>query len=501
MRGKMRCRYLFISVLCFSGLKAQRRIIVDEIWKNQIFESPYLLKDSMNNFTKTNLEFHFEQPNFKRVQTPEKSQTFLFENKGIFVEKSWKMSGFFNLSHQKEYGLGYNLSEERTTEKSYLTPYYYYVPKKSDWKNQKLMFGANVSKSFFQDDLMTQLKLIGDWSTYARLSDPKPQMTNLDYSTEILLGKRIFGGLFSLKYGLEIRKKNLNYYYENPVLNHINYPETFVRFNEGFGNNYIYSQGQQENLFRQNKNHFGVEYFKKWDGYDLKMNYVYAHHEMKIYDGSFIDEEKERFLINQDVHLAEMIFHFEKENYFYTHRFFWKESKGNNYNHRTNYLSYREKEQNIGIETSFANREHSGNVSLVFQNLNLNDSSVKINRKTQNILLNMFWNINYQLSQNKNIEVKPFSEFVFPMSHEIDYQPFNSQNENDLVKNVIFPDIGYDTHSRMNLGLKISLNYQFRKKMIGFFVDFKNDYFLGKTLVSRNLNGGFSLNTGINFYY
>lgn len=217
-------------------IKVQNHIIDNQI-KNQIFKYPIVYTNpNIKDFTFTEVSYEHQQNEFARKQVANEINTYQFLAQGYFTTKSkWKLFGDLSIKKILEKNLGWVLSDDRAEEQEVITPHYFYVPRKADWDNQVYALTGGFSKDI-TTHLSVAVKANYGAEKFSRIADPRPQITNRKLGGEIQIGYQITENHKAFVLGSYAEnQKDYTYSYSNINLNFEAYPETYLRFNAGYG--------------------------------------------------------------------------------------------------------------------------------------------------------------------------------------------------------------------------------------------------------------------------
>lgn len=227
----------------------------------------------LKDYTQTSVFANFTDAELKRVQTPEKTSSFSFKTKGIYnISPKIRAYGEFNYELLNEENMSYNLSNRRTDEDFVLNPNYLFVPKSSDWENQKY----NVKVGGYYRAKNFTFGLTADYKNQSsfRISDPRPAISLADYSGNLFAGYRLGQHQVSVTGGLGRKTENNDVISVNQYINAPANSEYFVRFSNGYGR-VIYFPSFREFIYRTNSHNYGAGYSFSSRKTQFNLNYRY----------------------------------------------------------------------------------------------------------------------------------------------------------------------------------------------------------------------------------
>ncbi|HEY1196875.1 DUF6850 family outer membrane beta-barrel protein, partial [Flavobacterium sp.] len=217
-------------------IKVQNHLIDNQI-KNQIFKYPVAYTNSnIKDFTFTEVSYEHQQNEFARKQIANEINTYQFLAQGYFTTKSkWKLFGDLAIKKILEKDLGWVLSDDRAEEQEVISPHYFYVPRKANWDNQVYALSGGIAKDI-TNHLSVAVKANFGAEKFSRTLDARSQITNRNLGGELQIGYQITKNHKAFVLGSYAEnQKDFTYKYSNTSLNYEVYPETYLRFNAGYG--------------------------------------------------------------------------------------------------------------------------------------------------------------------------------------------------------------------------------------------------------------------------
>ena len=285
MKHLLLCIFSFSSSCALAQVKDTLLIPQSSLHENysRVLEQNPLQAENvkLSSYTETTLSHRVVDSGLKRVQTPAKKTQYGFNAKGIYnANENIRLYGKFQYEHLQEKNMGYNLSSRRTDTEPVLNPNYLFVPKASDWETQNYdLFGG---ASFKVKDLRLGADAYYNAQSSYRKSDPRPAVLTADYGATLRAGYQLGKHLVTLHGGLGRTTENNEVMAVNEYINAPAYPDTYVRFSNGYGRVINFSS-YSDFLYQTDHSNFGGGYqFSKGES-QLNLNYNYQYDLEKIY--------------------------------------------------------------------------------------------------------------------------------------------------------------------------------------------------------------------------
>ncbi len=239
--------------------------------QNPLQASNLLLGD----YTQTTLSYQVRDAGLKRVQTPEQTTAYRFKAKGLYnANENLRLFAHFGYEHLQEKNMGYNLSSRRTDTDLVLKPNYLLVPKAANWETQnyELLGGASFKAGEF---LFGAQAHYNAQSSYRKL-DPRPAVLTAHYGGTLRAGYQIGEHQVSVNGGVGRITENNDVMAVNEYINAPAYPDTFVRFSNGYGR-VINFPSYANFLYETTTHHYGAGYQFTQGSSQLNLNYDYRY--------------------------------------------------------------------------------------------------------------------------------------------------------------------------------------------------------------------------------
>lgn len=279
------CLFSFSSACALAQVKDTLLIPQSPLHENysQVLEQNPLQGANLklSNYTETTISHSVMDAGLKRVQTPEKTTKYGFNAKGIYnANENLRLFAKFQYEHLQEKNMGYNLSSRRTDKDLVLNPNYLFVPKVSDWETQN--YDLSGGASFKVQNLRFGADAFYTAQSSYRKSDPRPAVLSADYGATLHAGYQFNAHLVTLHAGLGRTTENNEVMAVNEYINAPAYPDTYVRFSNGYGRVINFSS-YSDFLYQTDHFNFGAGYQFSRDESQLNLNYNYQYDLEKIY--------------------------------------------------------------------------------------------------------------------------------------------------------------------------------------------------------------------------
>lgn len=158
--------------------------------KNIRIDNPYISFSQPLDFSETSFQYSTVKQNFKRVQSPETTGSFIFHSEGVYkLNSKIALSGRLQADKTAEDNVPYILNDERTTNSSFIyNPSYYWVPRTAKWQKQSYFINGQVA----YNPVKPVIFQIGGEGLYAKSyrqnADPRPKVDDYKYKAFAKLG-------------------------------------------------------------------------------------------------------------------------------------------------------------------------------------------------------------------------------------------------------------------------------------------------------------------------
>ncbi|MDR6546763.1 hypothetical protein J2810_002823 [Chryseobacterium rhizosphaerae] len=452
-------------------------IDISTVEKNIRLENPYLSFFHPLDFSATSFNYSVNKQGFKRVQSPEKSEGFNFNSQGVFqLSPKVALSGRLNAVREKEHAVPFILTEERTTNQSFIhNPSYFYAPRAADWLKQDYnIYGVLAYRPV--NFLITQLGVEGNFTKAYRDADPRPKTDHYGYN--------IFSkiGLNWKQHSLFAKGKYFNDYRANDIMYvnlNTNVPSSdsvYIRYNEGYGNQYkgtLYSSTEYksdgyiwggEYAFNNRNIHFSA-------GYDYQ---YFIERFYKVYTYKDTDNQNYRVYdkysgLRTDKHSVYANFLGQFNGYNWASRFDFWDQLDDNFNYELKYRTYRLHQYQLGWNNSVSwfnskNESQKIRLDLLYGRNNVKDISVVLNREINYFQYRAGYEKEFRINADDKLAVGVDQYLYLPVHKNFVYTPYESNKENIFVQKIAIPDYAYDASEK--LGLTLNLKYKMNRGKI-----------------------------------
>ncbi|MBP1167647.1 hypothetical protein JOE44_004531 [Chryseobacterium sp. PvR013] len=494
-------------------------INISAVEKNIRINDPYISFFQPLDFSRTTFQYSSTKQNFKRVQTPEETGSFTFLSEGVYkLNNKIALSGRLKADKTTEDNVPYILSDERTNNSSFIyNPSYYWVSRSAKWQKQSYL----INGQFAYNPVKPVILQLGGEGMYAKSyrqnADPRPKVDDYKYKAFAKLGLNwkqhaLFGKLSYVHHykGNDIMFVNMK---GNVPAN----DSIYIRYNEGYGNQYIgitqyktseYKMGGYisggEYAFNSNNTHFSA-------GYDYKNLIERFYRVFEYQDANYNWQKDYTKYSGLKTKLHSFYLNF-LENYNgkkWASMMTYQDQLDTNYNYPLDYTSYRLEQKNLSWQNSLIWFNHKNEAFKVlfdaaYGKNRVKDLSVVMDRK-----LSFF---NYRLGAEKEFALKSSHKLAIglsqnlyvPLEKEFNYQPYQSTKENIFATKIAQPDFAYDATPK--IGLNFNANYIFDQNKIRYelFASFSQIWLMNSTYknqVDYNGRANHVALVGLNVYY
>lgn len=481
-----RCFPVLLLLMVHQGLFSQENrmdsIDISTVEKNIRLENPYLSFFHPLDFSMTTFSYTVNKQNFKRVQSPEKSEAFNFNSQGVFqLSPKIALSGSLNAVREKEYAVPFILTDERTTNQSFIhNPSYYYAPRPGDWLKQDYnIYGVMAYRPL--NFLITQLGVEGNFSKAYRDADPRPKTDHYVYNVFSKVG------INWREHTLFVKGKYFNDYKKNDIMYvnlNTNVPSmdsVYIRYNEGYGNQYkgeLYSSTEYksdgyiwggEYAFNNKNIHFSA-------GYDYQY-FIERFYRIYSYKGT---DNRERRVYNKysglrtDKHRIYAGFLGKFNGYNWASKIDFRDQLDDNYNYALQYKTYRLHQYQLAWNNSLSwfnsgNESQKIHMALLYGRNRMKDISVVLDREINYLQYDLGYEKEFRLNPSDKLALGLEQYLYIPVRKNFSYLPYQSTRENIFVQRIAIPDYKYDASAKA--GLTINVKYKMDRKKIRYEIE------------------------------
>ncbi|WP_353149427.1 DUF6850 family outer membrane beta-barrel protein [Chryseobacterium sp.] len=528
IKKKKTIKFFQYSVLGLAALSSQffhaqtthlDSINISSAEKNIRINDPYISFFQPLDFSQTSFQYSNTKQNFKRVQTPSETGSFIFQSEGVYkLNDKIALSGRLQAEKTTEEDVPYILNDERTIHSSFIyNPSYYWAPRSARWQKQSYF----INGQFAYHPIKPIILQIGGEGRYAKSyrqnADPRPKIDDYKYRGFAKLGLKwrqhsIFGKL-----------SYINHYKTNDIMfvslggNVPANDSIYIRYNEGYGNQYIGNTQFKTSEYKMGGYVWGGEYaFNTINthfsaGYDYK-NVIERFYRVFEYQDAKYNWQKDYTKysgLKTDLHSFYLNFLGNYNGKKWASSVTYQDQLDTNYNYPLEYRTYRLAQQNLAWKNSVIWFNHRNEAFKLLLDANYGKNHVKDLSVVMERKLSFF---DYRLGAEKEFVVTPSHKLTvgvtqslyLPLEKEFNYQPYQSSKENIFVTRIAQPDFAYDTTSKMGLSLNAAYSFDKDKIRYELFGSFTQVWLMNGTYKkAADYNGRANqiASVGLNVYY
>lgn len=480
----------------------------DDILMKTVTENPYLaFRFPVPEYTLTNLSYQREQYDFSRKQVPSKAANVHFKTQGILkLSENIILSGKIGFNKIDEKSVSYVLDNKRTTEQFAIAAPYYYVARPADWKKQNYQLEGTIAYRLTKN-LVAQASAKGDYSENTRNLDARPEVKSVNYDVGGKLGYSIGNHTLAAGGGYQNFDKSLDIYYAESLLNNaIVYPDTFLRLNEGYGNNYIARSSRMTHLYKNIGNYFTAEYAYTLPSTLLRVGYRNGYNFTTIYNDFHQNPFKKLMALKRNEDLVFADFQTQWNNQFWTSQLEYRQYETLNYNYTSKASSNKQTEQVFKLKNRY-NITHKNTSTYYGLDIGVGrfrtqDLSVILDKSIVYGQLDVTFGKEFPLSNTRKLGFNTTQSLYLPLNETFNYQPYLSSQENVFIVNIAKPDHFYDTSVRYSPRMELFYHQKSDKLNWEVYVTSQQLFFAGnKTDFTGNKGSNFLWQTGIRIFY
>lgn len=492
-------KYWALLILLFSfvftvnaqdTIKVQNHITDNQI-KNQIFKYPIAYTNSnIKDFTFTEVSYEHQQNEFARKQIANEINTYQFLAQGYFTTKSnWKLFGDLAIKKILEKNLGWVLSDDRAEEQEVITPHYFYVPRKANWDNQTYALSGGFSKEI-TNRLSVAVKANYGTEKYSRTLDARSQITNRKLGGEAQICYQISENHKAFVLGSYAEDlKDFTYTYNNTNLNYEAYPETYLRFNAGYGRILNYFKSIEETSIYNYKDVIdkaGLGYTFSNKKTILTALYYRQNSNNIFYPSSYSLKENERMKIKTKSNHAELFaFHkWNKKEIQSTLQF--DQSEARNFDVQSNGYNYTNSLNKVNWTTSISKKTGSTidylfGLNLLYQQNEYNDILATTHIELNSLNTGVYTSKDFSFDKSKLNTTVSFNMYFPLASSKLDYYDTSGSTNARFFDEIIIYDYTVNTTNYFSPAIRLEYSYPVKNnKTVVFFTNFKEKLALKK---------------------
>ncbi|MFC0778337.1 DUF6850 family outer membrane beta-barrel protein [Flavobacterium sp. HJSW_4] len=511
---------LFLFIFFSFSAKAQDSImisnhIIDSQVKNQVFKYPINYTNRyIKDFTFTEVSYEFQKNEFARKQIANEINTYQFLAQGYYTSKSkWKLFGNLSLKKIDEKDLGWVLSDDRSEEQEVIAPHYFFVPRKANWTNQEYKISGGISKDITKK-IAIAAKLNYNASKYSRNLDPRPEIISRKIGGELQLGYLFKENNKAFALAEYSRSdKDFSYLYKDDHANVEANPETYLRFNSGYGRilNYFKSDyyGGSRFLYNENQNKLGLGYNFNSQNTSLTALYYNSKSENVFYTSVFSTENRERLKFETNVNHAEIFIFHRWNNKEIKSTLKFNTNNGKNYDVKNNGYNYKNNLNSINWLNSVSQKTDSNidyllGFDILYQQNQYSDIMATNDIEINSLNTGIYASKDFSFSKSKLNSTISFNMY-FPLSSKLEYYDTSGGTNASFLNEVIIYDYAVSTTNYFAPALRLEYSYPVKNnKTVVFFTNLKEKIALKKQTdypISINTNTTYWVQMGVQLNY
>lgn len=509
---------LLVFIFFNTKVKAQDSLIVsnhltDSQVRNQIFSYPIVFTHQyIKDFAFTEVSYEHQKNEFSRRQIANEITTFQFLAKGHFTTpKKWKLFGDLAIRKIDEKDLGWVLSDDRSEYQEVIAPHYFFVPRKADWTNQQYRIKGGFSKEI-TNRISIAATLRYNAEKYSRNLDPRPEIIAVKLGGELQLGYQIAENHKAFLLGEYTRKdKDFSYLYKDDHLNFEAYPETYLRFNAGYGRvvNYYVSNYNKRFLYKDISNKIGAGYTFNTKNTTITALYYNQKVSTDFYTSVFGTDNNTRLKYDVKNNHGELFAMHKWDKKEFTSTLKFDNSSGINYDVNSGGYNYKNTLNSLNWITSVAKKTNSKIDYLFGFNVNYQNNSYKDVLATSNMELNslntgIFGSKDFSFGKSKLNSTVSFNMY-FPLPSSLEYYDTSGGTNAAFFDEVIRYDYAISTTNYFAPALRLEYSYPVKNgKTVLFFANWREKIALKKqtdypVAINTNNTSWFQLGIQLNY--
>ncbi|QDW19267.1 DUF6850 family outer membrane beta-barrel protein [Flavobacterium sp. KBS0721] len=487
---------LLLFIFSNFSVQAQDTIIVtnhviDAQLKNQIFKYPVnYTKKHIKDFTFTELSYEYQKNQFARKQIANEINSYQFLAQGYYTTKSkWNFFGNLSLKKTDEKNLGWVLSDDRSEEQEVILPHYFYVPRKANWTNQEYKISGGLSKDI-TNHISIAAKLNYNTGKYSRNLDPRPEIISRKIGGELQLGYQLKENhkIFALV-DYSRSDKDFSYKYKDTHSNVEGNPDTYLRFNTGYGRIINYFKSNYYNstrfLYKENQNKMGLGYNFSTNNTKFTVLYYNQKSDNNFYSDVFDNPDNERLTIKTTTNHAELfaLHKWDKKEIKTTLKF--DKSKAQNYDLKNNGYNYKNSLNAISWLSAVSQKTGSHidylfGLDVLYQQNQYNDIMATNDIEINSLNTGIFGSRDFSFGKSKLNSTVSFNMY-FPLPSKLEYYDTSGGTNAAFLNEVIIHDYVVSTTNYFAPALRLEYSYPVKNnKTVVFFTNFKEKIALKK---------------------
>jgi hypothetical protein len=500
------------SVNAQDTIKVQNHIIDDQI-KDQIFRYPIIYTTpNIKDFTFTEVSYEHQQNEFARKQIANEINTYQFSAQGYFTTKSkWKFFGDLSIKKILEKNLGWVLSDDRAEEHEVIAPHYFYVPRKANWDNQAYVLSGGFSKDITHH-LSVAVKANYGTEKYSRTLDARSQIIKRNLGGELQIGYQILQNHKAFILGSYAEnQKDFDYTYNNLNLNYEAYPETYLRFNAGYGRVLNYFKNTESGyLYQDLIDKIGLGYTFTGKNSILTVLYYTQNSNNVFYTSSLDLPENERMKIKTKSNHAELFAFHKWNNIEIQSTLQFDQSDARNFDKQSNGYNYTNSLNKINWTTSFSKKTGSKidylfGLNVLYQQNEYHDILATAHIELNSLNTGIYTSKDFAFKKSKLNATASFNMYFPLSSSKLNYYDTSGGTNARFFDEVIIYDYAVNTTNYFAPAIRLEYSYPVKNnKTVVFFTNLKEKIALKKQTdypVSINTNNTYWVQMGVQLNY
>ena len=482
-------------------------------------ENPYISFFHPLDFSRTSFKYEGTKQNFKRVQSPDKIQSFIFNSEGVYqLSRKVVLSGRLQAERTTEDEVPYILNDERTTNSSFIyNPSYFWAPRAAKWLKQNYLINGQIAYRPITS-VIAQLGAEGNFGkSYRQNADPRPKVDNFKYSVFSKIG-------YNWKqHSLFAKGRYINHFKKNDIMfvsRNGNVPANdsiYIRYNEGYGNPYRDSE-YKDSEYKKNGYAWGVEYAFNTSRMHISVGYDYMNVIERFYKKyEYVDANDKKIKVfnkysglKTNLHSFYINYLGNFSGYKIASRLAYQDQLDTNYNYVLQYTSYRLEQQNLNWKNSLVWFNHKNEAYKLLLDLGygknrVRDVSVVMDRRLSFFEYHAGIEKEFAIISGHKLAVGVGQSLYIPVQKELNYMPYQSSTENIFVQRIVKPDYAYDSTPKIGLNLNAAYRWDSNKIRYEFAGGFNQLWLTNKTyketVTTYNGRPNMVTTIGLNVYY
>lgn len=397
-------------------------------------------------------------------------------------------------------------------DKKLLRRIIFYVPRKADWDNQTYALNGGFSKDI-TNHLSIAVKANYAAEKFSRTLDARSQITNRNLGGEMQIGYQISENHKAFVLGSYTEnKKDFTYSYSNPTLNFEAYPETYLRFNAGYGRvlNYFKSIEKSSNYnYKDVVDKVGLGYAFSNKKTAFTALYYKQNSNNIFYPSSYTLKETERLKLKTAANHAELfaVHKWNKKEIQSTLQF--DQSEARNFDKQSNGYNYTNSLNKVNFTTSLSKKAGSKidylfGLNLLYQQNEYDDILATAHIELNSLNTGIFGSKDFAFNKSKLNTTLSFNMY-FPLPSKLEYYDTSGGTNARFFNEVILYDYAVNTTNYFAPALRLEYSYPVKNnKTVVFFTNLKEKIALKKQTdypVSINTNTTYWIQMGVQLNY